>query len=167
MPAPTFVQAHNGTAGATTASTCTLGTTAADDILVLSWVNGGATATPTLTTGTYSGGAWTLIDSGTWATGAGGCHWSRCTGNHTGQTVIISGRTNSCSARVHRISGCITSGSPVDASTGTTLGVGAGGSLTGFNTTVADTLVCLSAAVDDNLSLSAFTKNAVTDGQHR
>ncbi len=160
MAAPTFVSATAHAGNPTTAATVTLPTTAANDILILSWVNGGATATPTLTTGTFAP-AWTLIDSGTWTTCAGGCHWARCTGNHSGQTVIVSGATNSCSAIVIQVSGALSTATPIDANVSGASVAAANGSLTGFNTTVVDTLVCLAAATDDNQTKSNFTKNAV------
>jgi hypothetical protein len=162
VAAPTFVSATNPTLGTTTtAATINVPTTAADDILILVWVNGGATAAPTLTTGTFTLDTnWASIDSGTWTTGAGGCYWVRCTGDHSGTTQILTGLTNSCTAMLIRVSGCITTGSPIDNSTGASVAA-ADGSLTGFNTNVAETLVCLTAATDDNQTKSGFTKNAV------
>lgn len=157
MAAPAFVSATGHAANPTTAPSVTLPTTAADDILILVGVNGGAT-TQITPGGTYSGGAWTLIDGGTWTTGWGGCFWSRATGNHTGQTVTAS-TTDSGSLLVVRVSGCVTSGTPVDVSGGASVAA-ANGSLSAITTTAVDTLVCLTAATDDNQTKSGFTKNA-------
>lgn len=159
MAAPAFVSATaQSAANATTAPSVTLPTTAADDILILVGVSGGAT-TQITPAGTYSGGAWTLIDGGSWTTGWGGCFWSRATGNHTGQTVTAT-TVDSGSLLVVRISGAITSGSPIDVATGASVAA-ANGTLSAITTTVADTLVCLTAATDDNQVKSNFTKNAV------
>jgi hypothetical protein len=144
---------------ATTAPSVTLPTTAAGDLLILVRVNGGGTALAA-PGGTYSGGAWSSISSGTWTTGAGDAMWSRCSGNHSGQTVTTS-TTNSGASLVVRITGSNPGATPIDASTGTTLGNVAGGALTGFNTGVANTLVCYCGAVDDNQAVSAPTKNGV------
>ena len=162
MAAPAFVSATTHTGNPTTSATVTLPTTAADDILILVAVNAGATATPTLTTGTFSEDAnWASIDSGTWTTGFGGVWWVRATGNHSGQTQIVSGTTDSCSALVIRISGALTSGSPIDANVSGASVAAANGTLSAFTTTVDETLVCLTAATDDNQAKSNFTKNAV------
>lgn len=160
MAAPAFVSATAHAGNPTTAPSITLPTTAANDILILVGVNAGATTAIT-PGGTYNGGAWTLIDGGTWTTGWGGCFWSRATGNHTGQTVTGS-TTDSGSMGVIRISGAVTVGSPIDINVAGASVAATNGSLTGFNTTVADTLVVLTAATDDNQTKSAFTKNAVT-----
>ena len=158
MAAPAFVSATAQTGNATTAPSVTLPTTAANDILILVAVNGGANTAIT-PGGTYNGGAWTQIGGGGWTSGWGGNFWSRCTGDHSGQTVTYTS-TNSASALVVRISGAATIGSPIDVSTGATLGAVAGGALTGFTTTVADALVVYTGAVDDNQTISAPTKKA-------
>jgi hypothetical protein len=160
MASPAVITWALGGSAATTAPTATLAATQADDILILISVNGGA-ASNAAPGGTYSGGAWTSVDAATWTTGAGQTMWSRCTGNHTGQTISVS-TTNSGSVLVVTIRGAITSASPIDANkSGATLGAVAGGALTGFNTTVAETLVCYTGAVDDNQAASGPTKNAV------
>lgn len=161
MPAPAFVSAtaHGGTP--TTSATVTLPTTAANDILIVSVTNGGANAAPTMTTGTFTG-TLTSVDSGGWTSGWGGVWWSRCTGNHSGQTIIATGATDSCSLQVVRYSGCATSGSPLDANiAAATVAAGANATLAAFNTTVVDTLVVLSFEIDDNLAVTAPLKNAV------
>ena len=78
MAVPAWVSSTaQGSGTATTTSTVTLPTTAADDILILQAVNGGATTALTVT-GTYmstGGRSWTdgstggVIDAGTWTTG--------------------------------------------------------------------------------------------------
>lgn len=154
VPAAAFVHSGNPT----TAPAVTLGTTAADDILIAVVTTGSGSSGPTLG-GTYGGGAWTSIDSGTWGAsdGAGAVYWSRCTGNHTGQTVTAT-TVNSGSLAVERITGAATSGSPIAGSTGanTTL---LDGSLTGFTSTADDCLICLAVMVDDNQAVSGQTMN--------
>lgn len=164
MAAPAWVSATAQSSGtATTAPSVTLPTTAANDVLILVRINGGGTALAA-PGGTYNGSAWASIDSGTWTTGAGGCMWSRCTGNHSGQTVTAV-TVDSGSLLVIRVSGCITTGTPLDVNkSGATVAAGANGTLVGFNTTAVDTLVCLTVAVDDNQALTNFTKNAVAMG---
>jgi hypothetical protein len=161
MAAPTVPTGANGSAAGSTSSTITLPTTQADDILIWVWVNGGATGTPTFTTGTYNGGAFTSIDSGTWTTGAGGVRWSRCTGDHSGQTLIVSGATNSCASKLAVVRGCLTGATPVDTNISGASNAPATNTLAAFNTTVAETLVCLTAAIDDNQAVSSPTKNGV------
>lgn len=162
MAAPAFVSATaQGSATATTTATVTLPTTAANDILIARAINGGANVAMTLA-GTYNGGAWTSIDSGGWTSGWGGVWWSRCTGNHSGQTVVSSTATDSTSLQVVRYSGCITTGSPLDANiAAATVAAGADATLAAFTTTVAETLVVLSFEIDDNQAVSAPLKNAV------
>lgn len=159
MAAPAFVSYTGHTGNPTTSATVTLPTTAANDILILVAVNAGAITSLT-PGGTYSGGAWTSIDSGAGTLQWGGFWWSRCTGNHTGQTVTVSTAVDSCSAAIMRISGALTSGSPIDTNkSGTTIAAN-GMSLTGFNTTVADTLVVFGIAADDNITIANPTKGA-------
>ena len=86
-------------------------------------------------------------------------------GNHSGQTVTLTGATDSCAMLVQRFSGCITSGNPYDTNISeATVGSGANCALAAFTTTVADVLVGYSIAVDDNQLTSAMTKNAVSMG---
>jgi hypothetical protein len=142
----------------TTAPVATISAaTALNDILIAEVVGGDSTSEPTLG-GTYNGGAWTRINGAAWTTGAGAFYWSRATGNHSGQTITAT-TVNSGVIHVVRVTGCTTSGSPLDANmSAATLGAVAGGALTGFNTTVADTLVCYVGAVDDNQTISSPTK---------
>jgi hypothetical protein len=151
----------------TTSATVTLPTTAADDILIVSVVNGGANAALTLTTGTFTlDTSLALIGSGGgWTTGWGGVYWVRCSGDHSGQTIIASGATDSCSLQVQRFSGCATSGNPYDTNISeATVGSGANCALAAFNTTLPNTLVCYSVAVDDNQNTSAMTKGGAAMG---
>jgi hypothetical protein len=160
MAAPAFVSATAHSGNPTTAPSVTLPTTAANDILILVGVNAGATTAIT-PGGTYNGGAWTSIDSGTWTTGWGGCFWSRATGNHSGQTVTGS-TTDSGSLLVVRISGATTVGSPIDINvSGQAVGAIAGAPCGTFNTTVADALVCYCIAADDNQTITSPTKAGV------
>jgi hypothetical protein len=161
-PARASFTAHGG--NPTTSATVTLPTTAANDILILSAVNGGATAALT-TSGTYNGGAWTATGLAAAMTASwGGSWWSRCTGNHSGQTVIVGTATDSCSAGVLRITGAITSGSPLDTNTSATTLTANGLALSAFTTTVAETLVIYAGAWDDNIAPSSVTMggNAMT-----
>lgn len=156
--APLYVSTAPHAGNPTTAPSVTLTTTAANDILIATVVSGGSTTVPTFG-GTYNGGAWTLIDSGTWTTGAGATYWSRCTGNHSGQTVTAT-TVDSGSIAVHRITGALTTGSPIGGSTGASVAA-ANGALSAFTTTDNDSLVCLTIAVDDNQAYSAPTKDGV------
>lgn len=151
---------------ATTTTTCTVNvpTTAANDILIMQTINGGANAALTLG-GTYSGGAFASIDSGGWATGWGGVWWSRATGNHTGQTVTVGTATDSCAALLTRVSGCVTTGTPYDTNIASaTVAAGANCALAAFDTIRPDGLVLYCVEVDDNLNTSAMTMNSVAMG---
>ena len=160
-----FVSATaQGSATATTTCTVTLPTTAANDILIITAINGGANAAVTLPgAGTYNGSTITAIGSGAgWTSGWGATYWSRCTGNHSGQTIILTGATDSCSMQVVRYSGCILTGNPYDTNISqATVGAGANMALAAFDTTVADTLVVLCNAVDDNQLSTLPTKGGV------
>lgn len=155
----------HGDTNPTTACTVTLPTTAADDILILQVINGGANAALT-PGGTYNGSAWAAIGTNAgWTSGWGGLWWSRCTGNHATQTVTFTGATDSISAAVTRVTGCITTGNPYDTNiSAETEGAGANLSLAAFDTTVADTLVVFSWSIDDNLSPSSVAKNGSAMG---
>ena len=111
MAVPVWVSSTAQTV-ATTTTTCTITvpTTAADNILLVQAINGGANTALTLA-GTYAGGAFASIDSGGWAAGWGGLWWSRATGNHR-QSVTVQTATNSICALLTRVSGCVTTGNP-------------------------------------------------------
>jgi hypothetical protein len=157
--------AHAG--NPTTSATVTLPTTAADDILIVTVNNGGANAALTLTTGTFTlDTSLALIGSGGgWATGWGGTYWVRCSGDHSGQTIIATGATDSCSMLVQRFSGCATSGNPYDTNISeATVAAGANCALAAFNTTLPNTLVVYAISVDDNQNTSAMTKGGSAMG---
>ena len=160
MAAPAFVSSTGHTGNPTTSATVTLPVTAADDILILIAVNGGA-VTALTPSGTYNGGAWASIGAGAGTAQWGGVWWSRATGNHTGQTVVVGTATDSCSACVGRISGCLTGASPVDTNVSSANLAANGLTLAAFTTTVADVLVVLAVAADDNIAMSGQTKNGV------
>jgi hypothetical protein len=160
-PTPGTAVGHAG--NPTTSATVTLGATAADDILVLTAVNGGATTALSSLTGTYSGGAWNATGLAAAMTASwGGSWWSRCTGNHSGQTVIVGTATDSCSAMILPVSGCLTGASPMDTNTSATTLTANGLALAAFTTTVDETLVVYCGAWDDNIAPSAVTKGGVS-----
>jgi hypothetical protein len=164
MAAPAWVSATaQGSGTATTAATVTLPTTAANDILIITAINGGANAAVTMTTGTYNGSAITAIGTGAgWTSGWGATYWSRCTGDHATQTIILTGATDSCSLQVVRYSGCITTGNPYDTNISqATVAAGANMALAAFDTVAADGLVVLCNAVDDNQLSTSPTKGGV------
>lgn len=157
MAAPVAGTAVSHAANPTTSATATLGTTAADTILIAVAVNGGSTAALTLA-GTYNGGAWSSIGAGAGTNQWGGVWWSRCTANHSGQTVVAATATDSCALIVIPVTGCLTGVSPVDANTSSTNLTANGLTLAAFDTTVADTLVMLAIAADDNVAITSPTK---------
>jgi hypothetical protein len=160
-PTPGTALSHAG--NPTTSATITLGTTAANDILILTAVNGGATTALSSLTGTYSGGAWNATGLAAAMTASwGGSWWSRCTGNHSAQTVIVGTATDSISAMILPVSGCLSSASPMDTNTSATTLTANGLALSAFTTTVDETLVVYCGAWDDNIAPSAVTKNAVS-----
>lgn len=109
----TFVSNALGGPAATTGNSITLPATAADDILLFEFTHRG-TADGTLG-GTYTGPAFTLKHSQLYASSAfsGKTYWSRATGNHTGQTVTVSGLTDSNAAVITIYRGCTTSSDPL------------------------------------------------------
>lgn len=157
MAAPVAGTAVGHAANPTTSATATLGTTAADTILIAVAVNAGSTTALTLA-GTYGGGAWSSIGAGAGTAQWGGVWWSRCTGNHSGQTVIAATATDSCSLIVQPVTGCLTSGSPVDTNVSSANLTANGLTLAAFDTTVVDTLVMLGVAADDNIAITSPTK---------
>lgn len=165
--APTVVSTAptNGltTQASTTGGSVTLPTTAANDILILLAVNGGATTALT-TGGTYSGGAWTSINSLTSTSLWGGVWWSRCTGDHNGQTVTTSTATNSTASAVAVVRGARVASSPLSGT-----GTSAGQTTTGmpapaaFNTADADTLVCYTLNAVDNIAFAVTSPAGTTE----
>lgn len=151
LPAHQATASHTG--NPTTAPSTTLGTTAADDILIGVVTNGGANTTPTFA-GTYSGGAWTLVDNGQLTTtGNVAVYWSRCTGNHTGQTVTSS-TTDSGSMCVGRYSGALATATPIGATKIESITTNAANpGLGAFTTTTANSKVVLAVGCDDNLAV--------------
>lgn len=155
----------HGDTNPTTACTVTLPATAANDILILQVINGGANAALT-PGGTYNGSAWAAIGTNAgWTSGWGGLWWSRCTGNHATQTVAFTGATDSISAAVTLVTGAITTGNPYDTNISEeTEAAGANVSLAAFDTTVANTLVFFTWSIDDNLLVSSPTKGGSAMG---
>jgi hypothetical protein len=166
MASPVWVSSTTSTpTTSTTTCTITLPTTAADDILIIVYNNGGANTLPTFTTGTFAETQTAIGTHAGWATGHGGARWARCTGNHSGQTIILTGATDSCSMVVQRFSGCITTGNPYDTNISeATVASGANCALAAFTTTVDETLVVYTVSRDDNIAATTPTKNAVAMG---
>jgi hypothetical protein len=112
-----------GATNSTTSFSITLPTTAANDILILEFVSRGL-LDPTIggTSITTGGLTWTEKYDLNWtAAGPADCsgrtYWTRCTGDHSGQTVTGSGLNNSCAAVVTQYSGAITTGDPLSDAT--------------------------------------------------
>jgi hypothetical protein len=143
MAAPVAGTAVGHAGNPTTSATATLGTTAANTILIAVAVNGGA---------------WSSIGAGAGTAQWGGVWWSRCTGNHSTQTVIAATATDSCSLIVIPVTGCLTGASPVDTNVSSANVTANGLGLAAFNTTVVDTLVMLGIAADDNIAITSPTK---------
>ena len=103
----TLVGTASGPGNTTTSFTITLPTTQADDIIVLEYTHRG-TGDGTLG-GTYTGGAATKKVDQLYASSAfsGKTYWSRATGNHSGETVIVSGLTNSWAGICAIYRGCL------------------------------------------------------------
>jgi hypothetical protein len=138
---PVYQAAASHSGNPTTAPSATLGTTAADDVLICVVSSGGSNTIPTLA-GTYSGGAWTAIDSAALATtGAVAAYWSRCTGNHTGQTVT-STTVDSGSLTVARYNNVLATATPIGAN-----------KIESATTNAANSKVVLVVGADDNLAV--------------
>lgn len=146
---------HSG--NPTTSATVTLGTTQADDIILIAAVNAGATAALTTTTGTFTESLTATGLAAAMTASWGGSWWARCTGDHTGQTIIFSGATDSISVCGHLIRGAENSGSPLGANTSSNTITANGLDLAAFTTTRADSLIIYMAAADDNIGMSAVT----------
>lgn len=164
MALPVFQAVFSHAGNPTTAPAATLGTTAAGDVLICVITSGGSNTVPT-PGGTYSGGAWTLIDDGQLTTtGDVAVYWSRCTGNHTGQTVT-SITVDSGSLTVARYNSVQASGSPIGANKSESITTNAANpGLTAFTTTTADSKVVLAVGADDNLAVitAASATSALT-----
>lgn len=164
-PTVTTTAPTNGltTQASTTGGSVTLPATAANDILILLAVNAGSTGALT-TGGTYNGGAWTSINSLTSSTTLwGGVWWSRCTGNHSGQTVTTATAVGSTASAVAVVSGCRIASSPLSGT-----GTSAQQTVTGmaapaaFNTADADTLVCYTLHATDNITFAVTSPAGTT-----
>jgi len=155
---PVYQNTVSHTGNPTTAPSATLGTTAANDILICVITSGGSNTTPT-PGGTYNGGAWTLVDNGQLTTtGNVAVYWSRCTGNHSGQTVN-STTVDSGSIQVHRFNNVYSGGNPIGANKIESITTNAANpGLSAFTTTTANSKVILAVGADDNLaSMTAAT----------
>jgi hypothetical protein len=106
-----------GGSATTTSFSITLPTTQAGDIIILEFTHRG-TGDGTIG-GTYSGPAFTQKHSQLYATStfSGKTLWSRCTGNHAGETVTGASLTNSCAAFINVYRGAKASGDPLAAAT--------------------------------------------------
>jgi hypothetical protein len=112
-----FVTNALGGTTTTTSLSITLPTTQADDIIILEFTHRG-TGNGTIG-GTYTGPALALKHSQLFATStfSGKTYWSRATGNHAGETVTVTGLTNSCAGVVTVYRGALTSGDPLSDAT--------------------------------------------------
>lgn len=161
MPTPPFYVSSvpaNGlaTQSTTTAGSITLPVTLAWDILVLVAVNGGATAALT-TGGTYTGGPWTSVGAAASTAAWGGTWWSRCTGDHVGQTVTTGTATDSTALAAMVIRGCRTSGSPISGTPAVAQHAVSGVPLpTNFTAQNGD-LIVYTLMADDNIGWSALS----------
>lgn len=166
-----------GTAGAANqTTTCTITTnvtTQADDVLLLAFTNGGADTDPTSITGTLTttggltfqkvqslgGAATTDLNGSLW--------WARASGNHTGQTAIGNGFTNSSAGVYAVFRGVIASGNPYTASATQVLNASGTNTLTAVDAAgVRGCWVILTLCTDDNIastSAGATDPAAVTD----
>lgn len=101
----------------TTTFTIVLPVTQAGDIIIVEFTHRG-TGNGTWT-GTYTGPSFTQKHKQLFATSAfsGQTWWSRATGNHSGQTVIVSGLTNSCAGVCAVYRGALSSGDPLSDAT--------------------------------------------------
>ena len=92
----------------------TLPSTAANDILILEYTHR-ATADATIWPAPTPAARLTEKHDQLYATStfSGKTLWSRCTGNHTGQTVTGSGLTDSCAAIITQYRGALTGSDPL------------------------------------------------------
>lgn len=167
MAAPVYQDVVFDANNPTTSASVTLPATQANDILIMVCVardNADFNPTPG---GTYTPSVWSTAVPGGWSgIGTPGvrCFWSRCTGNHSGQTVTMADASaGSMSLGIVVIRGCITSGSPVDTNSNSRRDTASPdvNTLSSFDTTVTDTLVCLVVLAEDNIAWSSQTKNSV------
>jgi hypothetical protein len=160
MAAPAYQAFAVHAGNPTTTATITLPTTAADDILLLAAVNAGSTAVILpMVSGNYSGGGWTGFNGAAMTASYAGFFWSRCTGDHSGQTIGIGTAVDSISAGLIVVRGAITTGSPIDTNTSSVTRTANGVTLAGFNTTVPETLAVFMGAGDNDTTFSAQTMN--------
>lgn len=141
----------------TTAGSVTLPTTAAWDILILVAVNGGATAALT-TGGTYTG-SWTSVGASASTAAWGGTWWSRCTGDHAGQTVTAATATNSTALGVIVVRGCRTGSSPIRSTPAVAQHAVSGVPLPADISVEADDLIVYTLMADDNVGWSSLSCN--------
>lgn len=166
--------AAGGNAGnPTTAPTCTLGTTAAGDILIFGLVDGNTNTGPASLTGTSvtTGGlTWTkkIGAAGNGTTMHGSLWWARATGDHSGQTIIAA-TNNSGASCWASYRGCVETGDPFEAAVATGI-VPATTSVSGFTTTTPGVKLLQVLAIDDDVfssteTIGGITSHRTTNGQ--
>lgn len=116
----TYVDGVSNTDSNTTSVTLTLPATQAGDIIILEFAHkstgDGAVSGTSISVG---GLTFTLKHSQyIYSTSrVGGMYWARATGNHSGQTVIISSLNNGCTACITIYRGAISTGDPLAGAT--------------------------------------------------
>jgi hypothetical protein len=118
-----FITNALGGTTTTTSFSITLPATQAGDILILEYVHRGTTDATLGGTSISTGGlTWLgLHDQQFTASGpitaSGKTYWTRCTGDHAGQTITGASLNNSCAAIVTQYRGCVASGNPISDAT--------------------------------------------------
>jgi hypothetical protein len=162
MAFPTYQAQAVGGATATTTSTITCPATQAGDILLISAINAGSTAAILpMVSGNYNGGGWTGFNGAAMTSSWGGFFWSRCTQNHSGQTIGIGTAVDSLAAGLIVVRGAVPTGNPLDTNSASVTRTANGMTMAGFNTTVDETLLVMLMNGDNDTSFSAQTANGV------
>jgi hypothetical protein len=158
----TRVTGADNTGNPTTSSTITIPTVQVNDIILVSAVNAGATATGSISdnsgVGSWSngtGGGQVATANGN--TMAGTVWWKRITNaaSESGATVTISGMTDSTCSNLGVWRGCATSGSPIDGTPVGEANASANNTQAGITTLTDGAMVILNVFYSDNTNATS------------
>jgi hypothetical protein len=157
-----FITGLGRTTGDTTSFSVTLPYTEPDDIIIVEYTHG-ATGTGTFG-GTYSGPAFTNKVSQTHTTTwSSHCWYSRATGNHSGQTVSVTGLTDSAAGGFTLYRGAIKTGDPLADATVVQEDNAAGNETQAQITTATNgAMVVITVGLENNFAITTFACTSPT-----
>lgn len=156
MPTPEYIASATPSGNPTTSFTITIPTVQVDDVLILSCINGGSTADPSVTDNDTGGNTWSKMVGATALVRSAQVFWKRATSATSAKTITASGFTNSSSGTLDVYRGCVGFGSPFQREEANNHLSGIE-TRSGILTTVRNTMVCMSVMSAGQNSASAVT----------